>query len=109
RTTKSAAQARVSGAGELPQEAKVRPLNIPERDKSPVKRTTTARDKSRAGSARAEKVTSRLAPIPSKLEPVSRAASTVKKRPSARRAAKKTRSAGKASKAALPPRGTSKD
>ena len=44
-----------------------------------------AKPRKRAGSARAEKATSRAAPMPSKLEPVSRADSTVRNRASPNR------------------------
>jgi len=55
---------------------------------------------------KAAKVTSRLAPMPSKLEPVSRPASTSAKRPSASRPANATRSPAKLRRAARPSSGS---
>ncbi len=54
-------------------------------DREPERRARASRPKRSAGSARAEKVTSRAAPIPSNGEPVSRAAVATKNRASANR------------------------
>src|SRR5579875_3735958 len=72
-----------------------------------VCRASAAKDHDKAGSANAEKVTSRLAPIPSKLEPVSSAARTVEKRPSAIKYATTIKSPVKDESAGKPPNGIS--
>ncbi len=62
---------------------------------------------SNAGSASAEKNTSRLAPMPSKLDPVSSAATTVKNRITPSKPAKSRKSAGNAISAGKCPNGIS--
>ena len=72
-----------------------------------VCRASVASATSKAGSASAEKNTSRLAPMPSKLEPVSSAATTVKNRITPSRPAKSRKSAGNAMSAGKFPSGIS--
>ena len=72
----------------------------------PVTRASVASASSRAGSAKAAKCTSRLAPIPSKLDPVSSAASTVANRPSANSPTSTMRSPEKLTGAPTPANGT---
>ena len=66
-----------------------------ESERLPACRANVANATSKAGSANAEKKTSRLAPMPSNDEPVSSAARTVKNRINASRQANKKKSAGK--------------
>ena len=103
KTTRKAAATSARAGAACAQTSTVTLERIGDSDRLPVVRATAARPSSSVGSARAENVTSRLAPMPSKLEPVSSAAMTVKKRVRARRYANTNRSPGKDTSANEPP------
>ena len=78
---------------------------MPVSDREPERRVSASIPKRSAGSARAENVTSRAAPIPSKGDPVSMAAVATKNRASAKTPTKRIMSPGNESHAGRPARG----
>ena len=84
-----------------------KPVNSNQPDLPTAALATATSPNSSAGSASAEKKTSRLAPIPSNAEPVSKAAATVKNLASPSRYANSTKSPAKWTGASQGPNGTS--